>query len=145
MTSKDEYLVNYLYVDQNDPNIQQYIYQKREFHQHKAKERVDLDDIEAVKKVRQQDNAAGGFFNHQYIVKNFINPKTPYRSLLMFHGLGTGKTCTAIAVAEQFKEQVQKYDTKIYILMSGPIIRKQWMDELIKCGSGYIDPSLKNT
>ena len=29
-----------------------------------------------------------------------MNPDTPYDSLFLFHGLGSGKTCSAIAIAE---------------------------------------------
>lgn len=29
-----------------------------------------------------------------------MSPSTPYKSLFLFHGLGTGKTCSAIAIAE---------------------------------------------
>lgn len=28
--------------------------------------------------------------------------------------------------------------------MSGPIIKDQWKNELIKCGNNYIDDKLKN-
>jgi replication-associated recombination protein RarA len=37
------------------------------------------------------------------------------KSLILF-GTGTGKSCTAISIAEKFKEQVKKCNTKIYIL-----------------------------
>jgi type I site-specific restriction-modification system R (restriction) subunit len=33
------------------------------------------------------------------------------------HGTGSGKTMTALKIAEQFKEQVKKYNTKIHILV----------------------------
>ncbi len=34
---------------------------------------------------------------------DFINPRTPYKSLLIFHKIGAGKTCTAIQIAEKWK------------------------------------------
>ena len=52
-------------------------------------------------------------FEHQSLVSNYINPDTPYTGLLMFQGTGTGKTRSAIAVAEKFTDQVKKYKTKI--------------------------------
>ena len=36
-------------------------------------------------------------------IKNFMSFQTPYNSLLVFHGLGTGKTCSAIGVAEEMR------------------------------------------
>ena len=37
---------------------------------------------------------------HQAIPSRFINTDTPYRGLLLYHGLGSGKTRTAISIAE---------------------------------------------
>ena len=40
----------------------------------------------------------------QHFVSAFMAPNTPYRSLLLFHGVGNGKTCAAAQVAEAFIE-----------------------------------------
>lgn len=39
----------------------------------------------------------------QKFLSEFINPKTPYKGLLVYHKIGGGKTCVAISIAEQFK------------------------------------------
>jgi superfamily II DNA or RNA helicase len=39
----------------------------------------------------------------QQFVSNFINPKTPYKSLLLYHNIGSGKSCSAIRIAEEWK------------------------------------------
>ena len=36
-------------------------------------------------------------------VKNFLSFQTPYNALLLYHGLGTGKTCSAIGIAEEMR------------------------------------------
>ena len=41
-----------------------------------------------------------------------MNLYTPYRGLLLYHGLGSGKTCTSIAIAEGMK------DSKSIIIMT---------------------------
>lgn len=38
----------------------------------------------------------------QKLLAAYINPKTPYRRLLVYHKIGAGKTCTAIQIAEQW-------------------------------------------
>jgi hypothetical protein len=38
----------------------------------------------------------------QLFVKRFLAPDTPYSGILLFHAVGTGKTCAAITIAEQF-------------------------------------------
>ena len=42
-------------------------------------------------------------------------------------------TCAAIAIAENFKDQVKKYGTKIHILVPGQLIKESWKDDIIKC------------
>lgn len=39
----------------------------------------------------------------QKLLSQIINPKTPYKGLLVYHRIGSGKTCTAINIGEQWK------------------------------------------
>ena len=42
-------------------------------------------------------------FNHQKLIRDYLNNNSPYRGILLFHGLGVGKTCASIAIAEGFR------------------------------------------
>ena len=65
---------------------------------------------------------------HQKIVRDYMNLYTPYRGLLLYHGLGSGKTCTSIAIAEGMK------DSKDIIIMTPASLRANYVGELKKCG-----------
>ena len=65
---------------------------------------------------------------HQKIVRDYMNLYTPYRGLLLYHGLGSGKTCTSIAIAEGMK------DSKKVIIMTPASLRANYIEELKKCG-----------
>ena len=65
---------------------------------------------------------------HQKIVRDYMNLYTPYRGLLLYHGLGSGKTCTSIAIAEGMK------DSKNIIIMTPASLRANYIGELKKCG-----------
>lgn len=65
---------------------------------------------------------------HQKIVRDYMNLYTPYRGLLLYHGLGSGKTCTSIAIAEGMK------DSKRVIIMTPASLRANYIGELKKCG-----------
>lgn len=132
--------INYSYPEQTSKDIQYEIYKKREFYGYKIKHRPDLSDYQNLKNYRAAaclgDHA---LWEHQNMLSNFINPNTPYSGVLIFHGLGTGKTCAAIAIAEKFKEQVAKYGTKIHVLIPGPILKENWRDQLVTCtGNTYM-------
>jgi superfamily II DNA or RNA helicase len=82
----------YYYPEPSDPELQQKLYSKREFHYLKIKPRPDSNNKEEITKYR--DNICSRNFSlheHQISVSNFINPNTPYKGLLLFHGLGSGK------------------------------------------------------
>ena len=65
---------------------------------------------------------------HQKIVRDYINLYTPYRGLLLYHGLGAGKTCASIAIAEGLK------DDKQVIIMTPASLRANYISELKYCG-----------
>ena len=44
-------------------------------------------------------------YNYQRLLKNFMDKNSPYRGILLYHGLGSGKTCTSITIAENLKEE----------------------------------------
>lgn len=47
-------------------------------------------------------------FPHQRFVRDFLQFKSPYRGLLLYHQLGTGKTATSISAAEVFVRNNKK-------------------------------------
>ena len=42
----------------------------------------------------------GELFPYQKLIRDYMTIETPYRGILLYHGLGSGKTCSSIAVAE---------------------------------------------
>ena len=62
--------------------------------------------------------------NAQKILRNFMSFNTNYRNLLLIHGTGVGKTCTAITIAENLKKQIQKFNKKIFIIRADEFKRQ---------------------
>ncbi len=48
----------------------------------------------------KRDTGARELLPHQRIVRDYLAMETPYRGLLLYHGLGSGKTCSSIASGE---------------------------------------------
>ena len=65
---------------------------------------------------------------HQRVVRDYLNLFSPYRGLLIYHGLGSGKTCTSIAVAEGMKSEKQ------IIIMTPASLKSNFFSEIKKCG-----------
>ena len=65
---------------------------------------------------------------HQKVVRDYLMMETPYRGLLLYHGLGSGKTCSSIAVAESL------LTTKKVFVMLPASLESNYRGELRKCG-----------
>lgn len=77
-------------------------------------------------KMAQTENME--LFLHQKIVSDYLNLYTPYRGLLLYHGLGSGKTCSSIAIAEGMKHK-----KKIFLLTPASL-KTNYIKEIKKCG-----------
>ena len=118
---------NFIYSEQNSKDIQYDIYKKKEFYSNKAQEKRTLENYKDIKELRY--NVCKGTKvsqGYQNIPANIINPNTPYTGLLIMHYIGSGKTLTGINIAETFIPQCQKYNTNIFILVPGPLLKKNW-------------------
>lgn len=67
-------------------------------------------------------------FSYQKIVREYLLMETPYRGLLLYHGLGSGKTCSSIAVAESLLST-----RKVYIMLPASLA-DNFKGEIRKCG-----------
>lgn len=81
----------------------------------------------------------------QMLLKNYISTFTPYDNILLFHQTGAGKTCSAITIAEGFKEYITKVNRKIIVLVKNKNIEKNFINELIsKCTMGTYEDETQN-
>lgn len=85
-------------------------------------------DWDACKKLGKADQLET--FLYQQFIREYLRSETPYRGLLVYHGLGSGKTCSAIGAAEALFGQGHK---KIIIMTPGSI-RENFQSEIQKCG-----------
>ncbi len=75
-----------------------------------------------------ESNPKFELLTHQKVIRDYFNIYTPYRGLLLFHGLGSGKTCSSIALAEGMKNDKQVY------VMTPASLKMNFFSELKKCG-----------
>jgi hypothetical protein len=95
-----------------------------------AAESDDADEFDCSALASSSSSAGQPFkmLTHQKIVRDYLNVYSPYRGLLLFHGLGSGKTCSSIAIAEGLKTH------KRVIVMTPASLQTNYREELKKCG-----------
>ena len=64
-------------------------------------------------------------------VRNFLSFQTPYNSLLIYHGLGTGKTCSSITIAEEMRDYLKQVNIKKKIIVvASPVVQENYKIQL---------------
>lgn len=90
-----------LYPSTDDPLFLHKLLRKQEFAENKQ-----LSVAESIRRGIDPCKGSRGFelSPTQRFIGQFLSFKTPYMSTLLFHGVGVGKTCSAITVAESYLE-----------------------------------------
>lgn len=70
-------------------------------------------------------------FPHQSFIKDYMQFNSPYRGILLYHGLGVGKTCASIAAAELLMNHMN------VIVMLPAALRGNYINEVKKCGRRF--------
>ena len=93
-----------LYPATDDPLFLQKLLRKQEFAENKQ---MSISEARRKGDDPCKSSSGAGEFElspTQRFIGQYLSPKTPYMSALLFHGVGVGKTCSAITVAERYLE-----------------------------------------
>ena len=126
-TVGEDVIKNELYPTLDDPNFSHKIAQRKEF--------ADTKYDGSIKNIKEQANrlcnAPFELLPHQLFVRNFLSFQTPYNSLLLYHGLGSGKTCSAIGIAEEMRSYMKQMGiTKRIIIVASPNVQDNFRLQL---------------
>ena len=100
-----------LYPDLDDPRFIEKLMEKREFAEAKQADIQSQIDAGVNPCDTEKDFELTPV---QRFVSTFLSPSTPYQGALLYHGVGVGKTCAAITIAEGYLERYPQ--DEVYIL-----------------------------
>lgn len=117
------------YPEITNPDFYNILLKKKEFIEN-AYDKVEIKSLESFDEISNEKCNANTFdlSQNQTFVRNFMSKKTPYNGILLFHGVGVGKTCTAINVVEQFLDVDS--DKKVYILMPSTLLKDNFKKQI---------------
>ena len=96
---------------------------------YRAKDKDPLDEEDKdVDLCLKRAGTGRELFPYQKIIRDYLKIETPYRGLLVYHGLGSGKTCSSIAVAESLLST-----SKVFVMLPASL-EANYREELQKCG-----------
>jgi len=118
----------FLYPNLNDTNFNIKIAEKKEFNDTKYDGTIHKNIKEYADILSKADFELSP---HQLFVKNFLSYQTPYNSMLLYHMLGTGKTCSAIGVCEEMRDYMKQMGiTKRIIIVASENVQDNFRLQL---------------
>jgi hypothetical protein len=119
--------LDFLFPSLDDPQFNKKIATRREF--------FDTQYDGKITDIRETSdeicNADFELAPHQAFVRNFLSFQTPYNGLLLYHGLGSGKTCSAISVAEEMRQYMKQMGlAKKIIIVASPNVQDNFRLQL---------------
>lgn len=122
---------SFIYPNYENNSFSSHIFNKLEFNQHQ------YNDKNIPKNMEDECKQKNIFkiLPQQLFLRNYLSHKTPYNSLLIFHGTGSGKTLTSISVAEGLRTQMPYLRKKILVLAPASLINN-YKKEIFKYFKG---------
>jgi hypothetical protein len=130
-----------LYPDLDDPRFTEKLMAKQEFAE--AKQRSVAEQMREGVNPCDPDREFE-LSPVQRFVSRFLSPQCPYQSALLFHGVGVGKTCAAITIAENY---LRSYPRRSVFIIAPRTIQPGFKREIFDAEELQIpdDESLPNT
>jgi hypothetical protein len=118
---------SHLYPTMDDPDFNYKIARRKEF----SETQYDGTIVDIREQADLLCKTKFELMPHQLFVKNFLSFQTPYNSLLLYHGLGSGKTCSAIGIAEEMRSYMKQIGfTKKIIIVASPNVQDNFKLQL---------------
>lgn len=87
----------------------------------------------------------------QRLIRDYMQDASPARGILLYQGLGSGKTCAGVSITESNNNQLQHFEpnelhigmaealrTKRQVMIfSKAVLESNWIKEIKQCGSDY--------
>lgn len=75
----------------------------------------------------------------QRFLRRIMSPESPARSMILVHGVGTGKTCSAIQIAEEYIIRPEFQDKRVLVL-ANPSIQENFKAQIFDISRVSVDP-----
>ena len=100
----------------NHPHFKDYKYDEKFYITKKEHTQEDKEQIlqQLIEDANNKCSGSGGYIytKIQLFISTFISLNTPYNSVLLYHGVGVGKSCSSILIADNFRHYINKINQK---------------------------------
>ena len=89
--------------------------------------------VDLKPKQTNDKNSRLDLFPQQKLVRDFMSDQSPYRGLLLYHGLGVGKTCASIAISQTITDP----DKEVWVF-SKASLEGNYIKGIKECGMDIV-------
>jgi hypothetical protein len=99
--------------------------------------------LDTLRKLREDACASSSAYDfklqaQQRFLRRVLSPDSPTQNLLMVHGVGTGKTCTAIQIAEEYILRPEFQDKRVLVL-ANPAVQDNFRTQIFDISRVSVD------
>jgi Type III restriction enzyme, res subunit/Helicase conserved C-terminal domain len=99
--------------------------------------------LETLQRMREDSCSSSSYAfklqPQQRFLRRVLSPDSPTQNLLLVHGVGVGKTCSAIQIAEEYILRPEFQDKKVLVL-ANPSIQENFKTQIFDLSRVSIDP-----
>jgi len=100
--------------------------------------------LSALKKLREEQCSTSSsrdfkLQSNQRFLRRVMSPESNTRGVIIVHGTGSGKTCTAIQIAEEYIVRPEFQDKKVLVL-ANPSIQENFKNQIFDISRVSVDP-----
>lgn len=119
-----------IFPDHGDPDFSKKLSQLREYQMYKTPQMSKIHNKEEFEE--EVKNSCFGFEKtfYQNFVAHYLSARSPYKSLMIYHSLGTGKSCSAITIAETLLENHKIKEGPKILIVASSILQKSFEDQI---------------
>lgn len=115
---EDENIESLYYPNLDDKNFREKLNNLYEFLIHKIKKNKVVNNTEEFNNNTKKLCSEFEKTYYQHFISHYISSRTPYKSIMLYHGVGVGKTCSAITLSENLLlTHTQNDEPKIWVIM----------------------------
>lgn len=113
-----------------DPDFASKIVSKKEYQIYRVPEIPVIENSEQFEDMSLKICGSFEKMLYQHFIQHYLSRHSQYNSLLMYHGLGVGKTCSAITLAESLLVDHRTSDNPKIIVISSEALHKSFEDQI---------------
>jgi hypothetical protein len=131
------------YPDLEDPEFTSKISNNKEFLIHRIPNFPIINNVKDFDEVSTKFCGKFDKMLYQHFASQYISYRTPYKSILLYHGVGVGKTCAAVTISEALLSSQTSSEAMIWVIMP-QALSINFKNEVFKIGDFDIFENLSN-